>query len=147
MHGWAMNIQELIKANDNYLEVIHTGEFSQLTIMTLKPGEDTGKHRHRNIDQLIRVETGTGTLSLGPKRDQLLETHEMSAGWIAFIPEGAWHNFVNTGTEPLKLQTIHSPAIRWRQAVYATREEAIAADEEMNRRLTMGMAGADGFGP
>jgi mannose-6-phosphate isomerase-like protein (cupin superfamily) len=146
MHGWAMNIEELTNANTNFLEVIHTGEFSQLTIMSVEPGDDIGNHLHQGIDQLVRVESGSGRLTLGPKHDRVAETHELGKGWAAFIPAGAWHNIINIGSVALKLQLVHSPAKRWRDDVYATRAEAIAADEEMNRQVTMGMAGAAGFG-
>ena len=146
MHGWAMNIDELTNANTNFLEVLHTGEYSQLTIMSLEPGDEIGAHRHPRIDQLVRAESGTGRLTLGPKLDRMDETHEFAGGWAVFIPAGAWHNIVNSGGAALKLQLIHSPAKRWRDDVYATRAEAIAADEEMNREVTIGLAGADGFG-
>jgi mannose-6-phosphate isomerase-like protein (cupin superfamily) len=141
-----MNIEEMTNANTNFLEVIHTGEYSQLTIMSIEPGDDIGIHRHRNIDQLVRADSGNGRLTLGSKRDRMEETHEFGRGWAAFIPAGAWHNIVNIGGVALKLQIVHSPAKSWRNDVYATRAEAIAADEEMDREVTMGMAGAAGFG-
>lgn len=147
MRGWALNIEEVTNANTNFLEVIHTGEYSQVTLMSVEPGDDIGNHLHRDIDQLVRIEGGGGRLTLGSKRDRVEETHELERGWAAFIPAGAWHNVVNTGTVALKLQLVHSPAKRWRNDVYATRAEAIAADEELNREVTMGMAGAAGFGP
>lgn len=146
MQGWAMNIDELTNTNSNFLEVIHTGEYSQVTIMSIEPGDDIGTHRHARIDQLVRAESGSGRLTLGPKHDRTEEAHDFEGGWAAFIPAGAWHNIVNTGSGALKLQVVHSPAKRWRADVYATRAEAIAADEEMNREVTIGMAGADGFG-
>lgn len=146
MHGWALNIEELTNANTNFLEVIHTGEYSQLTIMSIEPGDEIGTHRHRNIDQLVRVESGSARAVMGAKRERMEETHDLESGWAAFIPAGAWHNIINTGSEPLKLQLVHSPAKRWRDDVYATRAEAVAADQEMEREVTIGMAGADGFG-
>ncbi|MBN1630319.1 MAG: cupin domain-containing protein [Thermoleophilia bacterium] len=146
MHGWAMNIDELTNANTNFLEVIHTGEYSQVTIMSIEPGDDIGTHRHPRIDQLVRAESGSGRVTLGSKRDRMEEIHELERGWAAFVPAGAWHNIINTGSVALKIQLVHSPAKRWRDDAYATRAEAIAADEEMDREVTIGMAGADGFG-
>ena len=146
MHGWAMNIDEVTTTNTNFLEVIHTGEYSQVTIMSVEPGDDIGTHRHPGIDQFVRAVSGSGRLTLGPKPDRMGEAHDFEGGWAAFIPAGAWHNIVNTGTVALKLQLVHSPAKRWRDDLYATRAEAIAADEEMNREVTIGMAGAAGFG-
>lgn len=146
MRGWVLNIDESTKANTNFLEVLHTGEQSQVTIMNLKPGEDIGNHIHRSIEQLVRVDSGSGSLTLGPKADRVEETHQLETGSMAFIPTAAWHNITNTGDVPLKLQIVHSPAKRWRNDVYATRAEAIAADEELAREVTMGMAGAVGFG-
>jgi len=146
MHGWAMNIDEATNTNTNFLEVVHTGEYSQVTIMSIEPGDDIGTHRHPGIDQLVRAESGSGLLTLGPKLDRMEETHGFESGWAVFIPAGKWHNISNTGSAALKLQLVHSPAKRWRDDVYATRAEAIAADQEMDREVTIGMAGADGFG-
>ena len=145
MQGWAMNIDEATNTNTNFLEVVHTGEYSQVTIMSIEPGDDIGTHRHPGIDQLVRAVSGSGRLTLGPKRDHMEEAHQLKEVG-GFIPAGAWHNIVNTGNVGLKLQLVHSPAKRWRDDVYATRAEAIAADEEMNREVTIGMAGAAGFG-
>lgn len=146
MQGWAVNIEEATTTNTNFLEVVHTGEQSQVTIMSVEPGDEIGNHSHRNIEQLVRVESGIGRLTLGSKRDRVDGTHQLERGWMAFVPAGVWHNIVNTGDTALKLQLVHSPAKRWRDDVYATRAEAIAADEETDREVTMGMAGAAGFG-
>lgn len=146
MQGWAIDIEGLASTNTNFREVLYTGEYSQLTIMSLAPGDDVGVERHRNIDQFVHVESGRGRLTLGPKRDHLEESHDLAKGWGAFIPAGAWHNIVNTGADDLRLYTVHSPALYAREVVYETKAEAIAAEEEMNREITMGLAGADGFG-
>lgn len=44
------------------------------------------------------------------------------------MPAGAQHNFRDTGTEPLVLYTIYSPPEHAVGAVYATKEEADAAE-------------------
>ena len=77
MRGWALNIEEVTNANTNFLEVIHTGEYSQVTLMSVEPGDDIGNHLHRDIDQLVRIEGGSGRLTLGSKRDRVEETHEL----------------------------------------------------------------------
>ena len=146
MQGWAFNIEELASTNTNYREVLYTGEYSQLTIMSLAPGDEVGAEKHRNIDQFVHVEGGTGRLTLGPKKDHVEETYDLAKGWAAFIPAGAWHNLVNTGPDDLRLYTVHCPALYAREVVYETKAEATAAEEEMNREITLGMAGADGFG-
>lgn len=146
MHGWAINIEELASTNTNYREVLYTGEYSQLTIMSVAPGDEVGTELHRNIDQFVHVESGIGRLTLGPKKNDVEETHDLEKGWAGFIPAGAWHNIVNTGTEDLRFYTVHCPALYPREVVYETRAEAEAAEREISREITLGIAGAEGFG-
>ena len=101
---------------------------------------------HRRIDQLVRLESGSARVTLGAMQERVDESYELEKRSTDFIPEGTWHNIINTGSGLLKLQLVHSPAKRWRDDVYHTRDEAMQADREMEREVTMGMAGAAGFG-
>ena len=44
------------------------------------------------------------------------------------IPEGSWHNIINTGDEPLKLYIIYAPPEHPRDTVHQTKADA-EADE------------------
>ena len=114
--------------------------------MNLRPGENIGLEMHRKVDQFIRIESGSAHLAVGASKKGMEETHEMEAGWAAFVPAGAWHDVTNTGPGDLKLYSLYSPAIHPVEVAYATKEEAVEAEKEMSREIEMGVAGADGFG-
>ena len=146
MHSWVTDIRELVRNSGNFRQVMYTGSYSQLTIMNIGPEEDAGKEVHKDTDQFICIESGRAHLTLGHSKDEVDETHELEEGWAAFIPAGAWHNIINTGTEELKLFSLYSPVLHPRDIVHATKEEDLRAQREKDRMVTMGMAGADGFG-
>lgn len=104
MNGYVTNIEKDTLANEDYRRVLYTGEYMQLVLMTLQPGEDIGLEVHEGHDQFIRIESGTGEALLDGERRKLED------GSIVVIPSGAEHNVINTSeTEPLKLYTLYSP--------------------------------------
>ena len=130
MLGWVKNIEEVTTANSNFRTVLHTGKYSQLTVMSLKPGEEIGNEVHPEIDQFIRFEAGRGKVTFGSTGDQVEEEHDIEDDWAVIIPAGTWHNVVNTGTEELKLYSIYSPAEHPDGTVHVTKAEADAAEAD-----------------
>ncbi|MDI6717502.1 MAG: cupin domain-containing protein [Patescibacteria group bacterium] len=97
------NIIKLAKQNDFFRKVIKTGEYSQIVLMSLFPGEDIGNEVHENVDQILVFVEGNGKAKISEKE------FEISESAIVFVDAGVWHNFTNTGSAPLKLYTIYSP--------------------------------------
>jgi len=54
MKGFMGNIEDLTEENENFRKVIYTGKFSQLVVMSLKPGEEIGAEVHETHDQFFR---------------------------------------------------------------------------------------------
>jgi len=71
MTGYVTNIEEKTQQNSYFREVLFTGPNSQLVVMALAPGEEIGLETHDNVDQFIRVETGTGKAILNGKEYDL----------------------------------------------------------------------------
>jgi mannose-6-phosphate isomerase-like protein (cupin superfamily) len=91
-------------ANEDYRRVLYTGPNLQLVLMTLAPGEEIGLERHEGHDQFIRIEAGTGEVSLDGR------TFPLKDGSSVVIPSGTEHNVVNTSrTEKLRLYTLYGP--------------------------------------
>lgn len=122
--GYISNIEQETVENTDFRRVLYTGQFSQLVLMSLKPGEDIGEEIHETIDQFIRVEAGSGVAKLG-ESEQVV-----SDGTAIVVPAGITHNITNTGTEPLKLYTIYSPPEHLDGTVRATKAEAEAPENE-----------------
>lgn len=124
MSGYVTNIEEKTLENNKFRQVLFTAPYSQLVLMTLKPGEDIGLEVHNNVDQFFRVESGTGKAVLDG------EEHEIKDGSAVVVSAGTEHNIVNQGEEPLRLYTIYSPPNHPDGTVHETREEAMEAEKE-----------------
>lgn len=119
MTGYLNNIEQLTLNNNNFRQVVFTGNYSQLVLMSLKPNEEIGMEVHSNVDQFFRFEQGEGKVIING------EEHIVSDGFAVIVPAGANHNVVNTsGTNPLKLYTIYSPPQHKDQVIHQTKEEA-----------------------
>ena len=117
------DIGESSIANSAFRRVEFTGNNMQLVLMSLKPGEEIGLEVHESVSQFLRIERGSGDLTLGE------ETHEMRAESAVVVPEGTSHNLVNTGSIDIKLYSIYSPPQHPEDTVHETKEEADAAED------------------
>jgi mannose-6-phosphate isomerase-like protein (cupin superfamily) len=126
---WVGNIEDLAEENETFRTVVWTGAHSELTIMSIAPGDEVGLEVHPDTDQFLRIEEGEGVVKVGPAEDNLTETYEVEDDWAFIIPAGTWHNVINTGDEPLKLYTVYSPAEHAPGTVHKTRADALAAEQ------------------
>jgi len=126
-HGaepFVFDVEAYTLANENYRTAIWTGEYMQMTVMSLQPGEDIGLELHDDHDQFIRVESGVGKVMMGDTEEELTFVKEVADDFGIFIPAGKWHNVVNTGDEPLKLYSIYSPIEHDHSTVHPLRTDA-----------------------
>ena len=128
--GWSADIEKATVGNGNFRTVLFTGAHTQLTVMHLAAGEEIGLEAHDGIDQFIRVEEGSATVTMGRSRDVVDETHVLEDDWAVIIPAGVWHNVVNTGAGALKLYSLYSPPEHPDGTVHVTKAEADAAEAE-----------------
>ncbi|MCK9254381.1 MAG: cupin domain-containing protein [Bacteroidales bacterium] len=111
--------------NETYRTAIWTGEFMQMTVMNILPGEDIGLEIHEDHDQFLRVEQGVGFVQMGDSEDNLDFEAIAEEDFGIFIPAGKWHNVTNKSDEPLKLYSIYSPAEHPYGTVHKTQEEGL----------------------
>ena len=130
MIGWVGNIEDETLRNSNFRTVLFTGEQTQLTVMSIPPGEEIGLEMHDHLDQFLRVESGTAKVTLGPSKDEIAETHELRDDWVVIVPGGVWHNVINTGDDDLKLYSLYSPPEYPDGTVHRTKAEADAAEHD-----------------
>ena len=129
MLGWVGDIEQETLENGTFRTVVFTGEQTQLTVMSLEPGESIGREAHEGTDQFLRVERGSGRVELGRSEDTVDETHEVSDDWAIFVPAGVWHDLINTGADELKLYSLYSPPEHPDGTVHETKAEAEAAEQ------------------
>ena len=129
---FVINIEEATVQNDTYRTALWTGEYLQLTLMSINEGEDIGLEIHNDLDQFIRIEEGRGIVQMGNSRDQLDFERPVTADFAFIIPAGTWHNLVNTGNVPLKLYSIYAPPQHPYGTVHETKADAVAAEKNQN---------------
>jgi mannose-6-phosphate isomerase-like protein (cupin superfamily) len=118
------NIEDETMVNSNFRKEIFTGEYLQVTVMSLKPGEDIGTEVHPNTDQFLRIEQGTGTAMIAG------ELFELADDFAIVIPAGMEHNITNTGDVDMKLYSIYTPPEHPKGAIHTTKADAMAAEAE-----------------
>lgn len=131
MKGYNGNIEELTVENTNFRKVLYTGKHVQLVLMSLRPGEEIGEEVHNENDQFFRFEAGVGKVVIDDNE------FEVSDGSAVIVPAGANHNVVNlSDSEDLKLYTLYAPSHHKDGIVRATREEAMANEEDFDGTTT-----------
>ncbi|HEY3361914.1 MAG TPA: cupin domain-containing protein [Methanosarcina sp.] len=127
MKGFSTNIEEATLENGNFRKVLYTSKYSQLVLMSLRPGEEIGMEVHEENDQFFRFEQGQGKCIIDGNE------YKLGDGVAVIVPAGAQHNVINTSeTEDLKLYTIYSPAHHKDGIVRVTKEEAEANEAEFD---------------
>jgi len=117
---WIVDIEDMTVSNNDFRAARWTGKYMQMTIMSIKPGEQIGLEAHPNTDQFLRLEKGKAKVLMGKTKDSLEFEKEVSDDWAVFIPAGYWHNLINTGKKDVKLYSIYTPAEHPAGTVHAT---------------------------
>lgn len=103
-----LNIEDYTLQNETFRTAIWTGEFMQLTIMSIPVGGEVGLEVHDDIEQFLRVEAGKGMVFMGDSEDNLDFQVEAEDDDVILVPAGKWHNVKNIGDETLKLYSIYA---------------------------------------
>jgi mannose-6-phosphate isomerase-like protein (cupin superfamily) len=106
---FVINIEDITKQNNNFRTALWTGEYLQLTLMSIPVGESIGLEVHPDLDQFVRFEEGEGLVMMGDRKDDLDFQRKVSDDFAFIIPAGKWHNLINTGNKPIKLYSIYAP--------------------------------------
>jgi mannose-6-phosphate isomerase-like protein (cupin superfamily) len=114
------NIVEQTQANTYFRKVLFTGTRSQLVIMNILPGEEVGDEVHTYTEQTLFFLSGNGKAILNGKESPIV------AGDVVVVTPGTEHNFINTGTIPLKIYTVYAPSNHIDGTTEATKVEADA---------------------
>lgn len=126
-HGkqpYVVNIETETLGNDNFRTTLWTGEHLQLTVMSIKPGDDIGLEVHPDNDQFLRVEQGRGRCQMGPAEDDLPFDQPVKDDDVILVPAGTWHNVTNTGEEDLKVYALYGPPDHVPGTVHKTHQDA-----------------------
>ncbi len=97
------NIVQATADNEDFRRVLFTGANSQLVVMSIPPGGEVGQETHKHVEQILYFQSGTGKAILDGK------TTPIRPGDVVVVTPGTQHNFINTGTVPMKITTTYAP--------------------------------------
>jgi mannose-6-phosphate isomerase-like protein (cupin superfamily) len=129
--GFVISLESETRKNSDFRRVLYTGKYSQLVLMSLKPGEEIGMETHSDVDQFFRFEQGEGKVVIDGVE------HLVKDGTGVVVPAGAKHNVVNTSKQKeLRLYTIYSPPEHQDKVIRHTKAEALAKEEHFDGKTT-----------
>lgn len=114
----------IARDSDDFRRVLATTTHTQLVVMTIQPGDEIGAEIHDDVDQVLIAVEGAGESIIDGVSQPFV------AGDVAVVPQGADHNFVNTGTEPLRLVSVYGPPEHPAGTVHPTKADADRAEAE-----------------
>jgi len=119
MKGYLNNIEKLTLENNNFRQVLYTGQHAQLVVMSLEPNEEIGIEVHEIVDQFLRVEKGVGKIIINSIEKTVKD------GDAIVVPARAKHNLINTSSSKrLKLYTVYSPPHHKDGTIHKTKQDA-----------------------
>ena len=129
--GFSADLEKETLLNGNFRKVLYTSKYSQLVLMSLRPGEEIGEEVHEDHDQFFRFEQGEGIVVINKVKNAVKD------GSGVIVPAGALHNVINTSKrEDLRLYTIYSPPEHMDKVLRKTRAEAMASEEHFDGKTT-----------
>lgn len=124
------NIPQMTLDNTDYRNTVWTGDYLQMTLMSIPIYSDIGPEIHKDTDQMIRIERGMAMVEMGPSQKQMNMRKRMSVGDVLFVPAGTWHNIINIGKFPLKLSSIYGPPHHPFGTIHRTKMDALQYSHE-----------------
>ncbi|MBP3702039.1 MAG: cupin domain-containing protein [Lachnospiraceae bacterium] len=122
------DLDRLVWENTNFRTALWTGEHLQVTLMCIPVGGEIGLEMHKDVDQILRIESGCGLVMMGRCPSALCERQCVNSGFVVIVPAGTWHNLINTGNTPLKLYSVYGPPQHPFGTVHRTKQEAEMAE-------------------
>lgn len=124
------NVVGLARANEEFRRVLFTGDRSQLVVMSLPAGGEIGEETHKHVEQTLICLSGSGAVILDGVKAAF------APGDAVVVSPGVTHNFINNGTESLKIYTVYAPANHIDGRVHRTKADADAdaLDEAFGER-------------
>lgn len=107
--------------NTYFRRELFTTERTQVVVMSVEPGDDIGLETH-HLDQVLVFVAGEGESFLNGHRGTI------GPGSLVVVPAGTEHNFINTGSEPLKLYTVYAPPEHEPGTIHKDKAEAEIAE-------------------
>lgn len=118
MKGYISDIKQKAKHNKFFREVLETGKYTQVVVMSIPPGGEIGEETHTDTDQVLYLVNGVGKVILDGLK------HHFNKHDMVLVNAGTKHNFINTGEEDMKIITMYSPPHHPVGTIHRTKDDA-----------------------
>ena len=118
------NVGGMAMHNPYFRSALWTGDYMQMTLMSIPVRGEIGWEVHKDTDQILRVEQGAGAVIMGKCEEHPDMKGRISMGDTIFVPAGTGHNIVNIGGIPLRLSSIYAPPHHPFGTIHRTKKEA-----------------------
>jgi mannose-6-phosphate isomerase-like protein (cupin superfamily) len=122
MKGYIHDVRQKALGNTYFRQVLETGKYTQLVVMSIAPGSEIGTETHNDTDQVLYFVEGEGKAVLDGEEKSVKKDD------VVLVHAGTEHNFINTGKNDLKIITSYSPPHHPEDTIHKTKEEAEKAD-------------------
>ena len=92
--------------------------------MSIPAGGEIGEETHKHTEQTLFFLSGSGQAIINDKEIPI------NAGDVFVVTPGTKHNFVNTGSEDLKVYTVYAPPNHIDGRIHVTKADADADVED-----------------
>lgn len=99
------NVYDLAIENNQTVKEIASGKFSEIYILSLHAGQETGQKSHQDKDKTYVIVEGQGAIVIDGMAETFLPDD------LILLPTGTTYNIKNTGTGDLKMFAICSFAV------------------------------------
>ena len=124
-----INVHGETLRNQNFRTAIWTGEYLQVTVMSIPVGGEIGLEMHEGLDQFIKIERGCANVYMGNRKQELRFLGKFDENYAIIVPSGTWHNIVNACATPLKLYSVYAPPQHPFGTVHKTKLDSDLAEE------------------
>ena len=121
-------LRKEVCCNENFRKAVWTGEYAQITVMTIPPKGEIGLEIHENLDQIFYVENGIASVYMGKMKQCVQYVGKASSGCAVVIAADTWHNIVNEHAVPLKMFSVYAPKKHPFGTVHRTKKDADEAE-------------------
>ena len=124
-----IKIHSEVLRNNHFRTAIWTGEYLQVTVMSIPVGGEIGIEMHDDLDQMIKIESGCASVFMGNCKQHIKSVGKVNANYAILIPAGTWHNVINASAQPLKLFSIYAPPQHPFGTVHETKFDSDLSEE------------------
>ena len=123
-----INVKKATCLNNFFRRELWTGDYAQMTVMSIPAGGEIGLEIHDNLDQILVVEYGIASVYAGKTKNSVTFKGCANNECAVVIPANTFHNIINEQSLPLKLLSVYAPPKHPIGTIHKTKFESDLTD-------------------